>query len=480
MKKSIIRISCFLLILCIVLCTANNIFKVKYSDGIYVVTKFYELEDDSVDVLFLGSSHAFESFNTGTLWDEYGMASYILGGSAQPLWNTYYYLKEALKTQTPKVIVLEGYFTTCYREYADDSRIIKNNNGLHWSADKLNSIKISSPEERWNEFMLEYEQYHTRYRELEAGDFLPNQNYRLYDDWKGFGCNMDTIPLESVDVSGVEEKIPLYEKTEKYYRMIIELAQDNNIPIVVAISPYAGITEGEQMVFNAASDIAHEYGVPFVNFNFYLNEMGMNYETDAADEAHLNYKGNQKYSFYFGKWLKDNYDIPNRKGDERYSSWQKSADYTRRMIENQELTESYDMEDIESKLCDSDYWIIVSVDGKCNTQDENVRGFLEHLGISDEGTNGIWLRKEKDIVWNSGTGVAEQYIQTPSHDFCLRRTLDELGNYRNDIIIDNESCRLLTHGVNVTVYDPVTESIVDSLGINMEANYIVMRKPENP
>lgn len=60
----------------------------------------------------MGSSHSFVNFNNGTLYEEYGIASYDLGGSLQPMWNSYYDLKEALKTQTPELIVLEGYGTT--------------------------------------------------------------------------------------------------------------------------------------------------------------------------------------------------------------------------------------------------------------------------------------------------------------------------------------------------------------------------------
>ena len=52
MKKSVVRITCFLLILVLCLTYANNVFKLKYGDGIYDVTKFYELDDDTVDVLF--------------------------------------------------------------------------------------------------------------------------------------------------------------------------------------------------------------------------------------------------------------------------------------------------------------------------------------------------------------------------------------------------------------------------------------------
>ena len=69
MKKSIIRIFCFCLILVLVLKYTNDIFKVKHGDGIYDLTKFYELKDNTVDLLILGSSHAFEDFNTGVLWN---------------------------------------------------------------------------------------------------------------------------------------------------------------------------------------------------------------------------------------------------------------------------------------------------------------------------------------------------------------------------------------------------------------------------
>ena len=58
-----------------------------------------------IDVLFLGSSHVHCNVNTQLLWDEYGMAAYLMTGAEQPLWNSYYNLKEALKTQKPRLVV---------------------------------------------------------------------------------------------------------------------------------------------------------------------------------------------------------------------------------------------------------------------------------------------------------------------------------------------------------------------------------------
>lgn len=475
MKKSIVRITCFLLILGSILGYVNKIFKVKYGDGIYGVTKFYELEKNTVDVLFLGSSHAFENFNTGTLWDEYGMASYILAGSVQPMWNTYHYLKEALKTQRPELIVLEGYMTRYEEEFADDSRIIKNNYGLHWSKNKIESLKISIPKDRWEEFFLEYTQYHTRYRELNVTDFLRNQNNKMYDDWKGFGCNMATMPMESIDVSGIENRLELNEKTEKYYRLTIELAQEFDIPIVVIISPYPDIDDCDQQKFNTAGDIAAEYGVPFLNCNLELDEIGIDYSTDAADASHLNYKGNQIYSKFIGNYLKENFVISDRRNDSSYASWQRSAEYTAQMINNQEFLESRDISQILVKIENPNYWVFITIDGDCHTGDSNLQYLFYDLGIYEKETGGMWYKTKDEIMFVSEGSEEEKYIHTDKYDFCMRSIKYDDGKYKNSLIINKKQYLQVSNGVNIVVYDTVTEKIVDAIGIDMDDNYTLVR-----
>lgn len=103
----------------------KNVFSFKYGDGIYGMEKFYEQEEGTVDVLILGPSLAFADINTATLWSEYGISAFHLGGSIQPMWNTYYYMKEALKYQRPKVMILEASVTNMMSDYSDQSRIIK-------------------------------------------------------------------------------------------------------------------------------------------------------------------------------------------------------------------------------------------------------------------------------------------------------------------------------------------------------------------
>lgn len=475
MGKSAVRIICFFLATGAVLGYLNKVFKFKYSDGIYAVTTFYKLENNTVDVLFLGSSHAFISFNGGTLWDEYGIASYALGGSVQPMWTTYYYLKEALKTQTPELIVLEGYMLMWDSDYRPvDGETIKNTFGLRWSREKIDAVKASAPREKWTGFLLEYTQYHTRYTELSDADFLKNQNSRYYDDWKGFAMLMNTEPVEPPDVSGVAERAELYEKTERYYRATIELAQMNNIPIMVVISPYAGISEYEQQKFNTGGDIAVEYGVPFLNCNLLYAEIGIDYSTDAADTAHLNPKGSQKYSSFFGSYLVSNFDLSDRRGDAAYDSWQRNAAYVTQMSKDLNLKETYDIEEIAEKLQDDNYWLFLTVDGNCTTSDENLRGFFNALGLPADGSRGVGLHNAAGWEWYPQAEEVERYIRV-AHDFCIRKTANDDGTYTNSIIIDNSKYQRVTSGVNIVVYDTLTEQVADTMGIDPNNGYIIIK-----
>lgn len=478
MKKSAVRIVCFVILLILVLYYTNHVFKVKYGEGIYDLKKFYELEDNTVDVLILGSSHAFEAFNTGVLWNEYGMASFVLGGAFQPMWSSYYYLKEALKTQTPQLILLEGYTTMLSTDFINDGVMIKNSYGLKWSKDKIEAIKVSAPKDRWKEFLLEYSQYHTRYTELSKADFLKNQGNPLYRDWKGFGCNMETIPLEAMDVTNVTARGKLYDKTEKYYRMTLELAREHNIPIVVMISPYAGIDEEDQAMFNTAEDIAKEYSVPFINYNLRISDIGIDFSTDVADPSHLNYRGNQKYSYVVGTYLKQNFVITDHRGDPKYQTWQNQADYISAMIENQLLVESVDQSEIVGRLFNPNYCLLISLDGTCRFDDAKLYYFFTAMGIAtNKDGNGIYYRDNSDgTFWYIVTEEAGQYFKLDAHDFCVRRSYDETNAaYTNQIIVDNTEYKKVVNGVNVIVYDKMTQNVVDSFGLDGDNEYCVVR-----
>ena len=62
------------------------------------------------------------------------------------------------------------------------------------------------------------------------------------------------------------------------------------------------------------------------------------------------------------------------------------------------------------------------------------------------------------------------------HDVCLSRFFGETSQqYSNLVNIDGTEYKKVTNGINVTVYNPLTQSVVDSFGFNMDDNYNVVR-----
>ena len=90
-----------------ILLMLNKILLLKSEDGISQLNALYKQNDNTIDALFLGSSHVYCDISTGVLWDDYGIAGFDLGGAEAPSFTSYYHLKEALKTQHPQVIFYE-------------------------------------------------------------------------------------------------------------------------------------------------------------------------------------------------------------------------------------------------------------------------------------------------------------------------------------------------------------------------------------
>ena len=68
MNKTVVKVVGFIVGLSVLLWCVGHVLTFKDRDGIYSMTKFYELEENTVDVLVLGSSHAYTKINTGILW----------------------------------------------------------------------------------------------------------------------------------------------------------------------------------------------------------------------------------------------------------------------------------------------------------------------------------------------------------------------------------------------------------------------------
>ena len=482
MKKAgrAIAVLLFLAVLASGLTVMHFSYDFKYLDSVYKLKSFYKLPDDSVDILALGSSHTYQGINTATLWDEYGAAAFDLCGPAQPIANTYFYLKEALKTQTPKVALLDMYSMCTGAEYPEEAYGIKNTYGLKFSRDRLDAIDATF--EKPKQYYFPLLQYHSRYGDLNEEDFFPyHANKNMYADYKGFYCYFRTEDLSSYgDVSDTSFFTPLSEKNREYLMKIIGLAKQNDLPLVLLGLPF-GAERYHESVYRTCKLIADANGVPFYDFlSDYREECGIDYTTDFSEKQHLNYSGSVKIT----RWLYDNvlsdYDIPDRRGDEKYASWERDAYVFARQLRNYYLSKTADIRDYAVDLAaDKGYTVIVTSQAigtvdVAKALDFGLFDFLDELGIGDGSgkyRDGAWIIRgglvehsyDMDELGFAGTISLSRF-----HDAALYRIqLDteewEPEEFVNSILVDDKDYTAdRSEGLNIVVYDYFTDSVIDS------------------
>lgn len=318
-KKNFIRVG-FLLLLALTVYLLSCIFQVKSEHGINQMEAMYWQPENSIDVVMMGTSHVHCGINTALLWEKYGIAAYDYSGAEQPLWMTYFYLKELYKYQTPEVIVVDMYAPARFKEDYQYTWISENIYGMKFSLNKLEMLSVSAEPSKIPSYFPSFAVYHSRYDDLETEDF---SNFfwdgDKKEDFKGYTPYWNVRAQQRPEIYE-EGSSGLTEKSEKYLRKIISLTQKKNTRLVLIVAPYI-ITNEDMSTYNKIEAIAAEEGITFINYCEYFDEIGLEFDKDFNDESHLNYWGSCKFTEFLGGFLDSDDGIRDKRGEEGYESW---------------------------------------------------------------------------------------------------------------------------------------------------------------
>ena len=322
--KELLKITCFMFLVFFMMRITGNVCILKRDDGYTPMRNIYLQPEKSIDILFLGSSLSGMGFDLGFLWDKYGIAGYNLWGSVQPYWNSYFFLKEALKKQTPKVVVLEIFAITFDFNYSDYSRQMVNTQGLHFNSNYIKAVLISSQKNRWFDMFFPITTFHNRWTNLNKNDFTYFPWSKLHITDKGSSIRIgNNKPMDLKDVSNINDIALPNRKEEAYLLKIIELCETNDIPLVLVSAP--NYRYSSRPFYNYVSnEISPKYNLIYIDANVLDKEIGFIPE-DSYDGIHLNTNGSRKFTKYVIDKILDNYDIPDHHGDITYISWEENA-----------------------------------------------------------------------------------------------------------------------------------------------------------
>lgn len=322
-----LRLVCFTLLTLLLLTYTSYVLTPKYDYGICSMMNLYQQPRESIDVLAVGTSLVYAGINTNVLWAEYGIASYNLCSAEQPFWVSYYTIREALKTQRPKLILLDAKPSVYTRDYSKRGRIILSTFGIRGLDNRIGAIQASveKPQDALG-YIFGLPEVHSNYARVQANDFLlPPDNGGRGENWKGY-IEADTVErLQRPSLVWNSVRRNLNKRQEEYASKIFELARQEGIPLMVIGLPNPDYAN-DHMYYNALWSLAQEYGISGVNYNDPGLRFDLRYSSDFADWQHLNVKGSITFTRKLGADLKQWFALPDRRGDSKYASYDVSME----------------------------------------------------------------------------------------------------------------------------------------------------------
>lgn len=289
--------------------------------------EFYSLPENSVDILYLGSSHSYCTFDPLIIEEETGLSGYQLGMPLQHYDSTYYTLREALNYQKPKIVVLEMYWDMLDDEFelTQAGYLFQVMDNQELEKEYIKEVFPLSEKIKYNIDIFRYQADYFAYRNSKLKEKLEN-NYGLYipqamkqegiEEYRSRGytyCNYNMLPDEYDKTNQFKNTDGLNWEPNNvqlgYVNKIVELCEENNIEIVFVTAPIANISlqyiKNYDMIYKNIADIAAENNVHYLDFNTVnLNEHLFENE-NFRDDAHLNHSGVEIADTYFSNWLKN-------------------------------------------------------------------------------------------------------------------------------------------------------------------------------
>lgn len=305
MKNAIKLLGFILLVISLLLCL-NQAFlykdKTVWSTDARV-ERYQELPENSLDVLFLGSSNLMSGINPVQLWNETGIQSYAYCSRAQTFPFAYAYLQDALETQTPQCVVLDAYSV-----FSDKSANGLANSDFHFGIN-MDSLSLKAKSELVNNYVPSKDRLsyyfpllknHNYFKRWEAGEDLSDEIFMGY-------CFADGV--EYFDTPVYSDRVsPMSEVDAIYLKKIMDLCAEKNIELIVIKTPVV-YSDDEHSVLNAVKGLCDAEGVAYYDMSLDATEWGFDFGSDMLNYFHNNSTGAEKVTIRMGELLNEIYDF---------------------------------------------------------------------------------------------------------------------------------------------------------------------------
>jgi hypothetical protein len=267
-------------------------------------------------VLFIGDCEVYECFTPPTLWEEYGITSYVRGSAQQLIWQSYYLLEDALRYETPDVVVF-NVLAVKYGEPQSEAFNRMTLDGMKSSPSKWRAIKASMTDgESAISYLFPLLRFHSRWEEIGREDWeylfrrdtVSHNGYLMQTGIKGGHSDIEGSPL-------ADPALP--QTAMEYLDRMRLLCEQNGVDLILVKAPtnnwkYYWYDEWDAQI----AAYAAENNLSYYNFIPLCEEIGIDWSTDTYDAGvHLNVYGAEKLTAYFGRILAERHGLQSHKGE---------------------------------------------------------------------------------------------------------------------------------------------------------------------
>ncbi len=272
----------------------------------------YDIERNSIDVMFLGSSHARFAFNTDYFDQELKLNTFNLSSSDQTPVVGYYAFKQAIEKQNPKLLVYEAYWSKlCSTDNTTAATFVYDY--LESPTIRAELLLTLNREKNYKEFVLDslVKTYKYRNRLFTSLDYIMrgglnekpvfNDNNNVFSDYiymgKGYLYSDQLVTKKIIENSTFTrtKDYKFNDKQIEYFDKTMELCKEKGIKVIVVTAPLPADTIKYVKDYDEYSkkinSMAKKHGLEYIDYNL-INKDGKVFDNMCfRDSNHVNANG---------------------------------------------------------------------------------------------------------------------------------------------------------------------------------------------
>lgn len=294
---------------------------------------YYNEQQNSFDVMLYGPSAVRAGFIPTKAYENYGITSYNYAINSAPFPIIQYMLEESLRSQSPKVIVIDiNSITYCNKEYTSSNAVAFTENIKNDTIKQKINKNVLNKEEKLEDNFALYN-YHSNWQNM--GECLNYKNF--FDNYgtkssilKGYTTYYAGVyqfnPSDLIDTTTITQKAEFNAYELQAVNSLFDYCDTikENIKIVFAKLPRLTLknnNEHEVPYINTLEQMIVQKGYTFINYATKMQEIGIDPTKHFADFTHLNHFGAEIFTNYLCESLIANYALTPSHGDQN-EHWQ--------------------------------------------------------------------------------------------------------------------------------------------------------------